>query len=168
MARYAYEGTVRAAILALKYRAHRRLVPFLASTLNQALEARPFSVDFLVPVPLGAARMHERGFNQSGLLAEALAAARGLKFEPDILIRHRETRQQARLPARDRLRNVAGAFSVPDSERVAGRRILLVDDVCTTGATLEACASILTEAGAEGVWAVVAARELASGTARRS
>jgi predicted amidophosphoribosyltransferase len=76
-----------------------------------------------------------------------------------MLERTRETRQQTELPARERLHNVSGAFSVTQPDEAAGRRILLVDDVCTTGATLAACAAPFLEAGADGVWGIVVARD---------
>lgn len=163
LARYAFEGVVRSAIIGLKYRSRRRLVPFLASLLDDALVHRPLTVDLVLPVPMGAARLRERGFNQSELLALAVADSQGLPCESTLLIRSRETEQQTRLAAPDRRRNVAGAFAAPEPGNIAQKRVLLVDDVCTTGATLEACASTLLEAGAAGVWAVVAARELARG-----
>lgn len=160
LARYPFEGVVRAAILALKYRSRTRLVPFLATALATALEARPLSVDVLVPVPLGPRRLRTRGFNQSELLANGLGVVAGLPIATEALIRRRETAQQTALPARRRRQNVANAFTVVDAEAIAGKRLLLVDDVCTTGATLEACASALQAGGGSGVWAVVVAREL--------
>ena len=160
LARYVFEGTIRAAILALKYRARTRLAPFLGSALEATLAARPLMTDVVVPVPLTPERQRSRGFNQAELLARPLAAAHGSAFEPDVLQRTRETRQQTELPARERMRNVLGAFSVSRPEAVAGKRVLLVDDVCTTGATLAACAAPLLEAGADGVWGVVVARDI--------
>lgn len=133
---------------------------FLADGLEASLRTRPLSVDAVVPVPLGPRRLNARGFNQSELLARSVSAFLGAPCETDLLVRNRETDQQTGLAARDRRKNVAHAFSAPDPERVAGRRLLLVDDVCTTGATLEACAVPLLAAGAAGVWAAVAAREV--------
>ncbi len=155
-----YEGVLRSAILALKYRGRTRLVPFLAMLLAVPLATRPLEVDLVVPVPLTRARQRARGFNQAELLARPLAQARDWALAPAALARTRETAQQTRLPARARRTNVAGAFAVPDPAAVQGQRILLVDDVCTTGATLEACAVALLEAGAAGVWGLVVAREV--------
>ncbi len=135
LARYAFEGTIRAALLAFKYRA-------------------------VVPVPLTAERQRTRGFNQAALLARPLAATQGWVLAQDVVQRVRETRQQTELPARERMRNVLGAFAVSQPEAVEGKRILLVDDVCTTGATLAACAAPLLESGAEGVWGLVVARDI--------
>ena len=159
LAAYPFEGVIRAAILAFKYRRCTRLAGFLAPALLEVLRSRPLSVDLIVPVPLSQARRSERGFNQSELLARNLATQLSRPLEAAALVRLRDTPQQTRLPARERRRNVANAFGVADPAVVAGRRILLVDDVCTTGATLEACASALDRAGAQGVWAVVVARE---------
>jgi ComF family protein len=104
--------------------------------------------------------LRERGFNQADLLGRPLAEAHGWQFDASPLIRVRETRRQTELPAGDRLRNVAGAFGLADASAVAGKRVLLVDDVCTTGATLAACAQPLMAAGAEGVWGIVVARDI--------
>jgi ComF family protein len=117
-------------------------------------------VDLVVPVPLSPERARLRGFNQAELLARPLAAARGWRLDEAALVRSRDTAQQTRLPARERRANMVGAFAVLETETVRDRRVLLVDDVCTTGATLEACAVPLIEAGAAGVWALVIAREV--------
>lgn len=163
LAHYPFEGAVRAAVVALKYRSRTRVAPFLASILEAALASRPLSVDLLVPVPLSRSRLRSRGFNQSETLARHLGSLRALPVESSVLVRQRDTRAQTELPARERRRNVAGAFTVLNPEGVAERHILLVDDVCTTGATLEACGQALLDAGAARVWAVVAARELTKG-----
>ena len=160
LAHYPFEGVIRSAILGVKYRGRRRLIPFLAKSLELSLRSRPLDVDAVLPVPLGPSRLRDRGFNQSELLARALAASLGLPCEIDVVERHLETAPQTGLTARDRRMNVANAFAVPHPRQADGRRLLLVDDVCTTGATLEACARPLMAAGAQGVWAVVAAREV--------
>jgi ComF family protein len=160
LAAYPFEGALRSAILALKYRGRTRLVPFLRAAIAAPLATRPLEVDLVVPVPLTLARARERGFNQAELLARELAAVKLWPMERKALVRVRDTDQQTRLPARQRYANVAGAFAVANAAAVRGQRVLLVDDVCTTGATLEACAAPLVAAGAAGVWAIVAAREV--------
>jgi ComF family protein len=160
VAAYPFEGPIRSAILAFKYGARTRLAPFLASTLAARLATRPLMVDCVIPVPLSRGRLQSRGFNQSELLARPLAEVNGWVLDFTSLVRARDTRQQTELPARERRANVVGAFAVVRPEAVQGKRVLLVDDVCTTGATLEACATPLLEAGAAGVWGLVVARDL--------
>jgi ComF family protein len=114
-------------------------------------------VDLVAPVPLHANRLRQRGYNQAALLANELEQHTGLPLRKDLMVRVRPTPPQMRLDARARRRNVHGAFICPD-ELVEGRRVLVVDDVCTTGATLEACANALREKGATAIWALTAAR----------
>lgn len=104
----------------------------------------------LVPVPLASARFRERGFNQSELLAAAISAKWGIPVWEDALKRERSTATQTRLAPTARQANVVGAFAVPFAAhtKVAGTHIILVDDVITTGATMNACAAALYEAGA--------------------
>lgn len=116
----------------------------------------------LVPVPLHSERQKQRGFNHALLLAEVCAAKIGIPMNVNILIRHRPTIAQVDLHPRERYQNVAGAFmcSSPAKRILRGQRILLIDDVSTTGATLEACATPLFAAGVKDVWGLVLARPL--------
>lgn len=119
----------------------------------------------LVPVPLASSRERERGYNQSALIAEALAARWKIPLWDDSLVRARVTRTQTELTPGERLSNVAGAFRVRDSAltKIAGAHIVLVDDVVTTGATLAACASALFEAGSRIISYVTFGRAAAAG-----
>lgn len=113
----------------------------------------------MVPVPLGKQRMKERGYNQVGLLAMPLAAIQGWRYSPQVLVRMRETRSQVGLSPMERKENISGAFrAVP--VLAAGKVILLVDDVVTTGATLGACSEALIKAGAKHIYALTLARAL--------
>lgn len=151
-----HEGTLRAAIHGLKYRGRRRSAEKLGVLLAEAWLARPtYPVDGLIPVPLHPDRERERGFNQAVALAEAVAARLDRPLCLDRLDRRRSTPPQVGSGRAERWANVAGAFVARD---VAGGRWLLVDDVCTSGATLEACAAALREAGAARVCALVLAR----------
>lgn len=117
--------------------------------------------DFFIPVPLHGVRLRERGYNQSLLVAGQLSSVSGIKIETDVLSRKKRTKSQTGLSREERYRNLAGAFGVAGNnksrDRIDGARIILVDDVCTTGATLAACAETLLAAGALEVKAVVLA-----------
>jgi ComF family protein len=151
---------VRLAVQRLKYSQERHLVDPLAALLLECLAARPLAVDAVVPVPLDDRRARSRGYNQAALLAAPVATTLAVPLAPGWLRRTRPTRPQVGLTARDRRANVRGAFACPEPAAVAGRRLLVVDDVMTTGATLEACAEALVAAGAAGVWGIVVARDL--------
>ena len=116
--------------------------------------------ELVVPVPLHPWRLLRRRYNQAALLAQALGKRTGTAVAPDILVRRRNTVSQGRMSTAGRWRNVQGAFAVrPRGEsRIAGRRVLLIDDVLTTGATLEACARACRRAGAAGVDVLTLAR----------
>ncbi|HET7292591.1 MAG TPA: phosphoribosyltransferase family protein [Vicinamibacteria bacterium] len=155
-----YEGPLKAALHELKYRGRRRVARRLALELVRAPGARTwFEGDgVLVPVPLHPRRERERGFNQAGALAAALAAALGLDHEQRALVRRVDTPSQTGLSAQQRRRNVATAFAVRRRARIAGRSVVLVDDVTTTGATARACARALLAAGATEVKLLAVAR----------
>jgi ComF family protein len=149
----AYEGSLRSILQAFKYDRRRSL----AAPLGRLMRLRGADVlgdaDCVVPVPLHWRRRWRRGFNQ------ALDLARHLEVPVRCaLARHRNTRTQTDLPAEARLRNVRDAFVVTRPAAISGRRVVLVDDVSTTGATLEACARVLMAAGAAEVRTVTAAR----------
>jgi ComF family protein len=111
-------------------------------------------------VPLHPRRLRERGYNQSGLLARELGKRIGLPVIEDCLIRIGHAQPQVRAAdVAERRRNVADAFACC-SDRVSGKRIILIDDVCTSGATLEACATVLKNNGAASVWGLTLAREI--------
>ncbi len=116
--------------------------------------------DLVLPVPLHTRRLRQRGFNQSGLLARELAQNLGLPVSLDSLARKQWTEPQTRLNRHQRLKNVRGAFEVRRPELVRGRRVLLVDDVFTTGETLNECARTLKKKGAAGVYALTVTRAL--------
>ena len=127
--------------------------------MAQAGEELLADADLILPVPLHRWRLLCRGFNQSAVLAQRIAADTGRPWAPALLQRHRFTASQKGLAGRERARNItASAFRITDPRRVAGARVLLIDDVLTTGATLAACGTILRRAGAARVDALTLAR----------
>jgi ComF family protein len=152
-----YAGVVREAIHAFKFEGKRALArPLAALIVEQWGPAIAADVAALVPVPLARARERERGFNQAGLLAERLAAALGRPRRPGWLARVRPTGPQSDLGAAERRANVRGAFAADPA--VAGRHVIVVDDVLTTGATAAECARALRAAGAARVGVLTVAR----------
>lgn len=152
---------VRELIHTYKYTGVRELAPLLAEEIVSFLSfyaIRPVEPASLVPIPLHRARERERGFDQARLLADALGAQLSMPIIR-VLRRTRATEQQASLDSHDeRKRNVADAFRVVAPGAIAGRTIVLVDDVSTSGATLTEAARVLREAGCKTVWAVVVAK----------
>jgi ComF family protein len=128
--------------------------------MAEYLEAESVVADVLVPVPLHTRRLRERGYNQSALLADEVGKRNGLPVVTDSLVRLRHTKAQVKTTsAEERQSNLAGAFGCRDAN-LAGKRVLLVDDVCTTGATLNSCAIALRDAGASSIWGLALAREV--------
>jgi ComF family protein len=127
------------------------LADTLARLLARAWDPGGVPGDLVVPVPLSAERLRQRGYNQAGLLARGFAELARLDYAPAALRKLRHTVSQVGLSAEARLANVRNAFQAPPTT-VAGRAVILVDDVCTTGATLVAGAEALTAAGARSVW----------------
>jgi ComF family protein len=154
-------GAVAATLVSrLKYGDRPELARFCARLMAGAGHELWADAPVLVPVPLHPARQRERRFNQSAELAQALGRLTGLRVDPALVQRIRRTRQQVGLSGSGRQRNVAGAFAAhPDiAQRLAGRRVVLVDDVYTTGATVKAVTRTLRKAGVEAVDVVTFAR----------
>jgi ComF family protein len=155
-----YDEVSRDPILKLKHADRTDLAPLFARWLSRA--ARPLieEADAIAPVPLHPLRLLRRRYNQAAEIARPLATLAGVAYLPDALVRRRRTESQAGKSGSGRSRNVAGAFEVPAARaaQVAGRRILLIDDVMTTGATAEGCARALKAAGAVRVDLAVVAR----------
>ena len=156
-----YAGPVRPCIRALKYRAGFWVLPELSRWLEALWATCPAdsrTADAIVPVPLHFLRAWGRTYNQAALVAALLSRLSGLPVRTRWLRRLRPTPTQTHLTAAQRARNVSGVFGVPSRRAVRGRRIILVDDVMTTGATLNECARALRAAGAEAVMAITVAR----------
>jgi ComF family protein len=139
-----------------KYNRDVSLAPVLGALLYQRTPLAASTYDVIIPVPLHISRLRWRGFNQAHLLAQRFAD--DCPIDPYSLRRVRPTRPQVDLNESERRRNVAGAFQVTRPQHVDGRRILLVDDVYTTGATVDECSHALVRAGAHSVDVLVLAR----------
>ena len=151
------EGVAREAVHRLKYSNLRALASPMATHMVVTLRQTGWAPQVLVPVPLHPRRARQRGYNQAALLCRGISHLTGIPIN-DVLIRREDTPSQVRAASEEeRFANVEGAF--PCRGDVSGQRVLLADDVCTTGATLNACAVALKEAGAATVWGLTFARE---------
>lgn len=155
-----YQGILRTCIHALKYDGITRLAEPLGMLLSQLYLSYHVGADILVPVPLHPDRYKQRGYNHAELLARVCAEQVGVPLALHLLVRTRATPAQVGLNAEQRQQNMVNAFRVPTTKAILGRKIIIVDDVCTTGATLEACANSLLMAGATSVQALVLARPM--------
>jgi ComF family protein len=152
-----YRDGLEALLRALKFSRHDFLDEALASLLEESLRRRgDLGFDALVPVPMSRARERRRGYNQSELLARALSRRVAIPCDMTLLARGGKGTTQSTLPRRDRAANVRHAFAAEPA--VQGKSILIIDDICTTGETLRACASALLHSGAERVCALVVAK----------
>jgi competence protein ComFC len=156
---FRYEGDVRRLVHTFKFRGHSSLAPTLGRLLAHCYLEEGLEADLIVPVPLTGRRQRERGFNQALLLARELSRALDLPVSEALRRRRMVAPQAGSATAEARRRNVAGVFEASQSARVQGLRLLLIDDVATTGATLSACADALLEAGAASVSGLTLARE---------
>lgn len=174
-AAFNYDGLIRKCIHSFKYKRRRELAKPLSGFLIQAAKTAPFSIeqsDLIIPVPLHKSRLAERGYNQSVLLAEGLSkgcgacpsgrrslpeGGCGIKLSSENLIRIKRGVNQVDLRRDERLANVTGLFELKDPSQIKNRKIIIVDDIMTTGATLNECAKVLMENGASSVNAIVLA-----------
>ncbi len=149
-------------IHSFKYKGRVSLGKKIGLRLAEELRKQGLSdIAYLIPVPLHKVRKRERGFNQSQILAEILGRNLNIAVEDKILFRIKNTKDQTKLPEPERKENVAGAFEVEDKKKILpGKKIILVDDVITTGATLMECAKVLKKAGAREILGVTIARAI--------
>ena len=154
-----FSGPIQNAIHRIKYHRDFGLAERMARSLIAMFQDLPWEVDFVIPVPLDEQRMQERGYNQAALLAKPFAWALELPYNRQALGRVRITQSQVGLSRSERKKNVRGAFEA-DPNHVVGRRVLIIDDVITTGATLIEAARALRRAGAETVFGLTLARSV--------
>ena len=153
-----YEGALRASVLALKR--EPRVASRLARLMFATQQRAPInSANLIIPVPLHPGRERERGFNQAALIARELGRLSNLALDEHSVVRRIHTeRHRAGMDGRARRESVADAFAVRHADAIAAKRVLLIDDVFTTGATVSSCAAALRDAGAEEVFVLTVAR----------
>jgi ComF family protein len=149
----AFEGSLQEAIHRWKYEGKTHLTPFFAEWLAEGLNRywEPDSLDLLIPVPLHTQRLRQRGFNQALLLVKELSRRTGIPYQKTILQKEKSTIPQVNLSGVEREKGVRGTFHVIRKEELLGKSILLVDDVYTTGATVNECSKVLLRGGVERV-----------------
>lgn len=158
---FVYEGPVRRMLLRFKHGDRLEMTPLLVRWLQAAMTPQMHQADLIAPIPIHPSRLWRRRYNQAAELARPLAACMaGATYAPSLLRRIRATPSQGHLSRAERARNVAGALAVDPKAAVSGRRVLLVDDVVTSGATLTEAARVLRAAGAARVDAITVARTL--------
>ncbi len=157
VAAYYEDNPIRSAIHALKYRDHKGLVVCLGEILAQTYRQYHLEADIVVPVPLHRSKLKERGYNQSELLAKAAGRLLELPINTVTLRRFRRTKSQMTLGVRERHKNVDHAF-LCDDKQLQNHRVLLIDDVCTTGSTLDFCAAALKAGNVTSVWGLTLAK----------
>lgn len=149
-----YDGLIKECLHSFKYNSHTYLGATLAGLMIDFADRYIDlgKIDAVTAVPLHWKRLRDRGFNQSAILASLLAGKTGRRFIRNGISRARVIKHQVELPRNDRIKNVLGVFKIKNPQKFSGRHILLIDDVFTTGATLNECSKVLLDAGAKEVW----------------
>ncbi len=154
-----FDSPIQNALHTIKYRRNVGLADSIAVQMVDFVRSLQWTLDLIVPVPLGRKRLQERGYNQVGLVARPLAYELGLDYAPKALWKSRETRSQVGLTISQRRENVSQAYQA-DPSVVKRKSVLLMDDVATTGSTISACTDALLFAGAQEIYALTIARAL--------
>ncbi len=160
---FKYEAVVRKAIIALKYKFASDVVRELSQICTQKLKNDLYfssTNTILIPIPLHSRRQNWRGFNQSEVVGKQIAKDLGWEFEPNILVRELASKPQVGLTKSERVRNISGKFAVNSSlkEKIRGQKIIVFDDVVTTGATMEEAIKVLEKSGAKEVFGLTIAK----------
>lgn len=154
---FAYEGEVVTLVLRLKYNAEGDIAAAAAPFMVREIVNKEIEADIIIPVPLTVKRFKSRGYNQAELIAKEISVLLKLPVETSALVRVKQTEKQQDMTAKKRAENLKDAFSITDKSLVKDKRVLLVDDVFTTGATVNECARMLKKAGAEKVYVITVA-----------
>ena len=149
-----YDDGVKKLVLGLKYGDRLDTAPLLARMMGNAGREMIERADVLVPVPLHWRRLWVRKYNQAAVLADCIGKAASIPSDPFILKRSKATLPQGHFSKKERLENMSDAFCVKNAAKIKDKKVVLIDDVLTTGATLNACAGVLKEAGASDVFAL--------------
>jgi len=154
-AKYVFETdkTLQQIIHALKYKKQFKLGVFLGELIAEGIKMKGWQIDLIVPIPIHHLKKAERGYNQSDYLAKGLSKSLNIPFSVNSIKRIKYTDSQTKLKMKERALNVSNAFKVGHAKKVSGKNILIVDDVCTTGATLLECGISLYKVGASSVYA---------------
>jgi competence protein ComFC len=152
-----YSGPLRSAVVSLKYQRNLGLGDFFSSPLSQIVIFQGWKIDLITAIPLNPERKRERGYNQAEILARPLASLLNLPFSNQLVIRKKQTASQVGLNLKDRQENMRDAFEA-DCRKVMGKTILIVDDVTTTGSTMDACSKALKIAGCKEVFGLTLAK----------
>jgi len=152
-----YDGVIRKAIQQLKYHNDLGIGRYLSEFILKTYQRTTWDAEIIVPIPIGETKREQRGYNQAERLAKPLAEKLGLEYRPEVLIRIHERYSQVGLNVDERRANVRDAF-MARSKYVKGKKVLLVDDVFTSGATMEAASREIIQAGANKVWCITLAK----------
>ena len=147
------DKTLQYVIHALKYQKKFKLGMFLGEILSEGIKTRDWQIDLIVPVPIHHLKKVERGYNQSDYIVKGLSQSLKIPYSTKLIKRTRHTESQTKLKMKARAQNVADAFDVRNSKIIIGKNILIVDDIITTGATIQACGKALVKGGAKIVYA---------------
>lgn len=155
-----YNPVIKNLMHNFKYAEFKNLANYMGKYLSQQLSEYQFisTIHYVIPIPLHKVKKRSRGFNQAGLIAKYISKRLNIEFSPNILKRNKFTKSQTKLSKEERKKNVSGAFVVPAPKFVMNKNILLVDDVLTTGSTLNAAASELVSSGTNKIFAATLAR----------
>ncbi len=148
---YRYNEFMAGLIKRYKYNNQPYMCATFAHMLSQKYKEIGFDVDCVIPVPISKQRKRQRGYNQSELIAKIFAEENHLPLILDVLLKDKETEHQADLNYEDRQKNIVGSFKVKNKQKIAGKNVLIIDDVFTTGATTSACAKVLKKAKVQSV-----------------